>query len=75
MDAGETVDHDLTLVPGHDGIYTVLATVTTGSADAAVSRSFVIPIVVGTRRGSLAKPKLAAQNRDPITRRPRARIL
>ncbi|MGC1458724.1 MAG: hypothetical protein WA825_10635 [Steroidobacteraceae bacterium] len=47
MDAGTAVDHDLTLTPDHDGIYTVLATVTTGSADAAVSRSFVIPIVVG----------------------------
>src|SRR5579862_8893978 len=56
LDAGETVDHDLTLVPGHDGIYTVLATVTTGSADAAVSRSFVIPIVVGTAV-AVAKPK------------------
>jgi len=56
MDVGETVDHDLTLVPGHDGIYTVLATVTTGSADAAVSRSFVIPIVVGSAV-AVAKPK------------------
>lgn len=56
MDSGESVDHDLTLVPGHDGIYTVLATVTTGSADAAVSRSFVIPIVVGSAV-AVAKPK------------------
>lgn len=56
LDAGETVDHDLTLIPDHDGIYTVLATVTTGSADAAVSRSFVIPIVVGTAV-AVAKPK------------------
>jgi hypothetical protein len=47
LDAGATVDHDLTLTPDRDGIYTVLATVTTGSADAVVSRSFVIPIVVG----------------------------
>jgi|HubBroStandDraft_5_1064220.scaffolds.fasta_scaffold260606_1 hypothetical protein len=47
LDAGATVDHDLTLTPDRDGIYTILATVTTGSADAAVSRSFVIPIVVG----------------------------
>jgi hypothetical protein len=47
LDAGATVDHDLSLIPDHDGIYTILATVTTGSADAAVSRSFVIPIVVG----------------------------
>ncbi len=56
LDAGETVDHDLTLIPDHDGIYTVLATVTTGSADAAVSRSFVIPIVVGSAV-AVAKPK------------------
>lgn len=47
MDPGATVDHTLTLTPAHDGVYTVLATVTSGSADAAVSRSFVIPIVVG----------------------------
>jgi hypothetical protein len=47
LDAGATVDHNLTLVPGQGGIYTVMATVTAGSADAAVSRSFVIPIVVG----------------------------
>jgi hypothetical protein len=47
LDAGATIDHDLTLTPDRDGIYTVLATVTTGSADAAISRSFVIPIVVG----------------------------
>ncbi|HEV2703113.1 MAG TPA: hypothetical protein VGV09_15915 [Steroidobacteraceae bacterium] len=56
LDAGESVDHDLTLIPDHDGIYTVLATVTTGSADAAVSRSFVIPIVVGSEV-AVAKPK------------------
>jgi hypothetical protein len=48
MDAGATVDHALTVVPSHDGIYTVLATVTTGTAAEGVSRSFVIPIVVGS---------------------------
>lgn len=46
MEAGSAVDHALTLLPAHDGIYTVMATVTTGSAGDAVSRSFVIPIVV-----------------------------
>jgi hypothetical protein len=46
MDAGSAVDHALTLVPTHDGIYTVMATVTTGSAAQTISRSFVIPIVV-----------------------------
>jgi hypothetical protein len=56
LDAGEAVDHDLTLTPGHDGIYTVMATVTAGTADAAVSRSFVIPIVVGAAV-AVAKPK------------------
>jgi hypothetical protein len=48
MEAGEAVDHALTVIPSHDGVYTVLATVTTGSAAEAVSRSFVIPIVVGS---------------------------
>jgi hypothetical protein len=48
LDAGAAVDHNLTLVPAHEGIYTVMATVTTGTAAEAVSRSFVIPIVVGS---------------------------
>ena len=47
LDAGATLDHTLSLVPGHEGVYTILATVTTGSAAEAVSRSFVMPIVVG----------------------------
>jgi hypothetical protein len=47
LDAGATVDHTLSLVPSHEGVYTILATVTTGSAAEAVSRSFVMPIVVG----------------------------
>ena len=47
LEAGATVDHTLTVVPGHDGVYTVMATVTTGVAAEGVSRSFVIPIVVG----------------------------
>jgi hypothetical protein len=46
MDAGTTIDHALTLVPSHDGVYTIMATVTTGSAGDAVSHRFVIPIVV-----------------------------
>ncbi len=53
MDPGTAVDHTLTLVPARDGIYTVMATVTTGLAAEAVSRSFVIPIVVGTSAASL----------------------
>jgi hypothetical protein len=48
LDAGEAVDHALTVIPTREGVYTVLATVTTGSAAEAVSRSFVIPIVVGS---------------------------
>ncbi len=50
MDAGAMLDHTLTLLPGQDGVYTVMATVTVTAAGAAaegVSRSFVIPIVVG----------------------------
>ena len=46
MEAGSAVDHALTVVPAHDGVYAVMATVTAGSATGAVSRSFVIPIVV-----------------------------
>jgi hypothetical protein len=48
MEAGSAVDHTLTIVPSHDGVYTVMATVTTGSAAEAFSRSFVIPIVVAS---------------------------
>jgi hypothetical protein len=48
LDAGEAVDHAVTVIPAHDGVYTVLATLTTGVAAEAVSRSFVIPIVVGS---------------------------
>jgi hypothetical protein len=70
MDPGGTVDHVLTVTPSHDGVYTVLATVTIGSPESSVSRSFVIPIVVGapvadvpvpvkaiTPKAVLAKPK------------------
>jgi hypothetical protein len=61
LDAGATVDHILTLVPGQDGVYTVMATVTTGAAAEGVSRSFVIPIVVGSAPAAgpaaAAKPK------------------
>jgi hypothetical protein len=49
MLAGATVDHTLTIVPAHEGIYTVMATVTAGSAAEGVSRSFVIPIVVASQ--------------------------
>jgi hypothetical protein len=49
MEAGSAVDHALTVVPTHDGIYTVMATVTTGSAAQTISRSFVIPIVVAAQ--------------------------
>ena len=52
MEAGSAVDHTLTLIPSHDGVYTVMATVTTGSAAEAVSRSFVIPIVVASEASS-----------------------
>jgi hypothetical protein len=51
LDAGTALDHTLTLVPTHDGVFTLLATVTTGAAAEEVSRSFVIPIVVGTQAG------------------------
>jgi hypothetical protein len=54
METGSAVDHALTVVPTHDGIYTVMATVTAGSAAGAVSRSFVIPIVVAA--GASATP-------------------
>ena len=61
MEAGATVDHTLTLVPAHDGVYTVMATVTTGAAAEGISRSFVIPIVVG---GALpTAPAVAAKSK------------
>jgi hypothetical protein len=62
MEAGSAVDHALTVVPSHDGIYTVMATVTTGSAAGAVSRSFVIPIVVASQ----AAPTTATATITPL---------
>jgi hypothetical protein len=58
MEAGSAVDHTLTIVPAHEGIYTVMATVTTGAAAEGVSRSFVIPIVVAPEAppGAAAAP-------------------
>ncbi len=47
LDAGSAVDHSLTVQAAHEGVYTVMATITTGAAADAVSHSFVIPIVVG----------------------------
>jgi hypothetical protein len=49
MEAGSAIDHALTVVPSHEGVYAVMATLTTGSAAEAVSRSFVIPIVVASQ--------------------------
>jgi hypothetical protein len=54
MEAGSAVDHALTVVPAHDGVYAVMATVTAGSATGAISRSFVIPIVVAAEAPATA---------------------
>ncbi|HEY6456459.1 MAG TPA: hypothetical protein VIY90_14395 [Steroidobacteraceae bacterium] len=62
VEAGSAVDHALTIVPAHEGIYTVMATVTTGSAAEVVSRSFVIPIVVASQ----APPGAAAAPPTPV---------
>jgi hypothetical protein len=56
MEAGGTVDHTLTVTPNHDGVYTVLATVTAGSPESAISRNFVIPIVVGAPLADVPVP-------------------
>ncbi len=61
LDAGSAVDHSLTLQAAREGVYTVLATVTTGAAADAVSHSFVIPIVVGP----VAGPPAAAPAAKP----------
>jgi len=47
MDAGSALEHRLTVVAAHEGVYTVMATLTNGTAADAVSHSFVIPIVFG----------------------------
>ena len=56
MEKGTAVDQTLTLLPAHEGVYAVMATVTARSADAAVSRSFVIPIVVASDAPPAAPP-------------------
>ena len=45
MDAGSAVEHRLTVVAAHEGVYTVMATLTTGTAAESIIHSFVIPIV------------------------------
>ncbi|MEJ0005683.1 MAG: hypothetical protein WDM77_04680 [Steroidobacteraceae bacterium] len=67
MDAGSTIDHSLTLVPDHDGVYTVMATVTAGAAAEGLSRSFVIPIVVG----GAALPVSAPAAKPVVARKPK----
>lgn len=56
LDPGSTVDHSLTLQADHAGVYTVMATITTGAAADAVSHSFVIPIVIGAAATPAAPP-------------------
>jgi hypothetical protein len=72
MEEGATVDHSLTLIPAHEGVYTVMATVTVGTAAEGVSHSFVIPVVVGApvaaeaveaKPAGTAKPTGAAKAR------------
>ncbi len=50
MEAGATVDHVLTLVPGHDGVYTVMATVTAGEAADGLQPQLRDPLRRGTGR-------------------------
>jgi hypothetical protein len=72
MDAGGAIDHNLTLRPDHDGVYTLMATVTTGAAAEAVSRSFVIPIVVAPPVASVpVTVKAPAAAKPPVVSRPK----
>lgn len=63
VDTGAAIDHRLTVVAAHEGVYTVLATVTSGTAVEAVSHSFVIPIVFGP--AATAGPPGAAAAKSP----------
>ncbi|HTY49672.1 MAG TPA: hypothetical protein VMB48_08270 [Steroidobacteraceae bacterium] len=61
--AGANVEHDLTVIPEHEGVYTLMATITTTSQSESVSRSFSIPILVDpappSAPGSAAPPVAA----------------
>ena len=46
LQAGAGVDHDLSVIPEHEGVYGIVATITTTSQSESVSRSFSIPILV-----------------------------
>ena len=53
--AGIAVDQDIVVVPAHDGVYTILVTVTGGgSATTTVSRTFGIPLIVNSGDSSSA---------------------
>ena len=58
MEPGTALEHRLTVTAAHEGVYTVMATLTTGTAAEAVSHSFVIPIVFGPA-GPAAAPAAA----------------
>ncbi|HTV79266.1 MAG TPA: hypothetical protein VMF03_13480 [Steroidobacteraceae bacterium] len=56
LQAGTALDHTLTVIPAHEGVFTLMATITTGTAAEALSRSFVIPIVVGPAPAAATGP-------------------
>jgi hypothetical protein len=47
-EVGVPLAHSLTLVPGHDGIFNLTATVLTETDTDATARTFLIPLVAGT---------------------------
>ena len=59
--AGIAVDQDIVVVPAHEGVYTILVTVTGGGGSATtVSRTFGIPLIVNSGDSSSAPVSSAA---------------
>ena len=54
--AGVNVEHDLVVVPEREGVYSLMATVTTTSQSESVSRSFSIPILVDPAAAAASGP-------------------
>jgi hypothetical protein len=62
--AGNPISHTLTVIPRHDGIFSVLAIVLTDSPSESVSRNYTIPLIAGTGLPESA-PQGAVANAAP----------
>jgi|1185.fasta_scaffold64256_1 hypothetical protein len=64
----EVIKHQLVLLPNHDGVYMITATVETDGSDGTVTRVFSIPVIVAPAGASSAAPGAAAAADTPASR-------